>query len=109
MHFLWLYVSSKTNEFLSSVVCEDKYNNNKWPFLSVSFANKGDNPLPLERRKVQHISLFNFFHFLIFFIMALGTVKWFNDSKGFGFITADDGENLSSLTSPLLTCPDLRL
>lgn len=23
--------------------------------------------------------------------MALGTVKWFNDSKGFGFITPENG------------------
>lgn len=24
--------------------------------------------------------------------MAIGTVKWFNDSKGFGFIAPEDGE-----------------
>ena len=24
--------------------------------------------------------------------MATGTVKWFNDSKGFGFITPEDGD-----------------
>ena len=27
-------------------------------------------------------------------VMAQGTVKWFNDKKGFGFITAEDGTDV---------------
>ncbi len=45
--------------------------------------------------------LWSFFIFIaylfykgVIFIMEKGTVKWFNDSKGFGFITPENGEDV---------------
>ena len=36
--------------------------------------------------------------------MATGTVKWFNDAKGFGFITSDEGgEDLFAYFSSVQT------
>lgn len=37
------------------------------------------------------MGLVAFYFFWIFKTMATGTVKWFNDSKGFGFISQDNG------------------
>jgi CspA family cold shock protein len=39
-------------------------------------------------------AIFKYFYVRRCCSMAKGTVKWFNESKGFGFITREDGEDV---------------
>jgi cold shock protein len=43
-----------------------------------------------------HFFIFLPFYYLkgVIFSMQKGTVKWFNDSKGFGFISQENGEDV---------------
>jgi CspA family cold shock protein len=59
-------------------------------FINVSLPQRyslSSPSLTLQRSITEHIFLF----LPQGFFMDTGTVKWFNDSKGFGFITPDKG------------------
>ena len=46
---------------------------------------------------------YHFFHFLLFFSMNTGTVKFFNETKGFGFIVdSNTGEEIFVHVSGLI-------
>ena len=38
--------------------------------------------------------MYEVFIFLRYFLMETGVVKWFNGSKGFGFISREEGEDV---------------
>ena len=52
----------------------------------------------VRRQGLQPCGLFLLFYLFLFegviFGMPTGTVKWFNDKKGFGFISQDEGDDV---------------